>query len=349
MISVCIITKNEINKLEKCLRALKDYPFEIVVVDTGSDDGTPEMARRYTSKVYRYNWNDDFASARNYAASKASNDFVIAVDSDETLTDIDYGKLCTAISNNPNAIGRSLIINLYERDGEQVRDEWRLGRIYNRRKAGYEGSVHEQLRNFDGTEPEYFDAPIKFEHSGYAGTQEEVSAKAKRNIALLLKECGRKPQDVYILYQLGKSYYMKQDYERAYEFFDKATYLEIDEKLEYVADLIVSYGYSMLNTGRSEKALLLENLCPEFGHRAEFRFVLALIYMNNMMFDKAYDMFMSATKAPVCHTAGVDSYKAFYNAGVIKECLGNKREALELYHMCKGYAKAKERITALTD
>lgn len=61
MISVCIITKNEINKLEKCLRALKDYPFEIVVVDTGSDDGTWEMARRYTSKVYSYEWNDDFA------------------------------------------------------------------------------------------------------------------------------------------------------------------------------------------------------------------------------------------------------------------------------------------------
>ena len=76
------------------------------------------------------------------------------------------------------------------------------------------------MRNFDGTEPEYFDAPIEFEHSGYAGTQEEVSAKAKRNIALLLKEYGRKPQDVYKLYQLGKSYYMKQDYERAYEFFD---------------------------------------------------------------------------------------------------------------------------------
>ena len=77
--------------------------------------------------------------------------------------------------------------------------------------------------------------------------------------------------------------------------------------------------------------------------------MLALIYMNNMMFDKAYDMFMSATKAPVCHTVGVDLYKAFYNAGVIKECLGNKREALELYHMCKEYTKAKERIKALTD
>lgn len=109
MISVCIITKNEINKLEKCLRALKEYPFEIVVVDTGSDDGTPEMARRYTSKVYGYEWNDDFAEARNYAASKASNDFVIAVDSDETLIYIDYDKLCTAISSNLDAIGRSFV------------------------------------------------------------------------------------------------------------------------------------------------------------------------------------------------------------------------------------------------
>ena len=61
-------------------------------------------------------------------------------------------------------------------------------------------------------------------------------------------------------------------------YFDKATYLELDENLEWVEDLIVSYGYAMLNTGRSNQAMLLENLSTEFGNTAEYRFVMGLIY-----------------------------------------------------------------------
>ncbi len=56
MISVCIITKNEKTKLEKCLKALSEYPFELIVVDTGSDDGTVDMAKKYTDHVFCYKW-----------------------------------------------------------------------------------------------------------------------------------------------------------------------------------------------------------------------------------------------------------------------------------------------------
>ena len=50
-LSVCIITKNEKRNLERCLRQLIPYPFELVVADTGSTDGTAAMARQYTDSV----------------------------------------------------------------------------------------------------------------------------------------------------------------------------------------------------------------------------------------------------------------------------------------------------------
>ena len=51
-ISVCIITRNESEYLKECLRALSKYPFEIVVVDTGSTDDSVNVAKKYTDKVY---------------------------------------------------------------------------------------------------------------------------------------------------------------------------------------------------------------------------------------------------------------------------------------------------------
>ena len=53
-ISACIITKNEAENLKKCLEALRRYPFELVVVDTGSEDNSREVAAAYTDKVYTF-------------------------------------------------------------------------------------------------------------------------------------------------------------------------------------------------------------------------------------------------------------------------------------------------------
>jgi len=248
-----------------------------------------------------------------------------------------------------NGVGRSLIVNDYTRNGERYREEWRLRRFYDRRFYKYIGRIHEQIVSRDGSRYEVYDLPAEFVHSGYDGDTEQLERKADRNIALLLREYNDNPDDAYILYQLGKSYYMKNDYENAYKYFDKATYLELDESLEWVEDLIVSYGYAMLNTGRSSQAMLLENLNAEFGKSAEYRFVMGLIYMNNMMYDKAYDMFLSATDVKECRTEGVNSYKAIYNAGVIKECLGNTEEAIYLYGQCGQYDKALQRLKALQE
>ena len=87
-ISVCIITKNESEKLKKCLKQLMGYGFEIVVVDTGSTDDTVVMAKKYADKVCYFSWCNDFSAARNYALTLASNDIVMMIDSDEYLQEI---------------------------------------------------------------------------------------------------------------------------------------------------------------------------------------------------------------------------------------------------------------------
>lgn len=84
-ISVCMIVKNEEKCLARCLDSLQGLWDELIIVDTGSTDRTKEIAAGYTSRIYDYQWRDDFAHARNYAFSLAGCDYVYAPDADEIL------------------------------------------------------------------------------------------------------------------------------------------------------------------------------------------------------------------------------------------------------------------------
>ena len=84
-VSVCMIVKNEEAVLERALLCLKKIADEIIVVDTGSTDATKEIAARYTDKIYDFTWVDDFSSARNYAFSKATMEYIYSADADEVI------------------------------------------------------------------------------------------------------------------------------------------------------------------------------------------------------------------------------------------------------------------------
>ena len=341
--SICIITKNEADNLDKCLGALSTLGMEIVVADTGSTDNSVEVARKYTEAVYFFEWCNDFAAARNFVAGKASSDNILMVDTDEFLTKMDMCTILEQIRSNPGKVGRIQRINLFTREDEQVRCFEYVNRFYNRKLFEYRGTIHEQLVSIMGGNFETFEMDISFEHVGYEGTAEQIMNKTERNIRLLLKEHEDMPDDPYIIYQLGKSYYMRGDYENAYLWLKKATYIDLDIRLEYVVDLIISYGYSMINTARAEEALGLEGLFDELGDIADFDFLMGLIYMKNALFTEAVSMFLNAAKKKECQISGVNSYKAFYNIGVIYECLGYPKEALKYYDMCGNYAKALDR------
>lgn len=342
-LSICIITKNESEKLEKCLQALVPYEFEIVVVDTGSIDNTRQMAMKYTSSVYEFQWCDDFAAAKNFAVQKAKNDMVLVVDSDEYLQELNIDELRRIVIAHPKEVGRIQRINFFVRNGESHRmKEW-VNRIFDRQLFHYQGRIHEQIvagsvfedgkmnRTCEAWHYQTYLTNVILEHDGYDGNEEERKQKAMRNIKLLEIEYEQNPEDTYIIYQLGKGWYMAGEYEKAVHFFDIALGHDVDPKLEYVIDLVETYGYALLNINRPDKAVLLESVYDEFSNSADFQFLMGLIYMNNSMFERAVEEFSKATGHREAKAEGVNSYLSFYNAGVIKECLGDIRGAKEFY------------------
>ncbi len=82
-----MIVKDEEQVLKRCLKSLSGLMDEIIIVDTGSEDATKEVAKRFTDKIYDFRWTDDFSAARNFAFSKASCDYIYSADADEILDD----------------------------------------------------------------------------------------------------------------------------------------------------------------------------------------------------------------------------------------------------------------------
>ena len=84
-LSLCMIVRNEAELIETCLRHHQSLVDEMVVLDTGSSDGTPELARRPGARVDEIAWPDDFAIARNACLDRATGDWVLVLDPDERI------------------------------------------------------------------------------------------------------------------------------------------------------------------------------------------------------------------------------------------------------------------------
>jgi len=347
MISICMIVKDEAKTLEKCLQKLALFGYEIIIVDTGSTDETKTIAYQYTDNVFDYVWQQDFAAARNYAADNATEDYILFIDSDEIVTKADKLALETEIRTHPKDIGRLIRINDYSRGNETYSWKERVSRLYPKEYYHYKGRIHEQIVSLEGTANSFYNIPIEMHHEGYDGNLKIRQLKTQRNINLLKIQMELEGEDPYLLYQLGKSFYMQEDYQSACEWFEKALGFDINPKLEYAQDLIETYGYSLLNTQQYAKALLMENIYQDFATNADFVYLMGLIYMNNAKFTEAIRELYKATEMKEYKMEGVNSFRAYYNIGVIYECLGMKNKARDFYEQCREYPLAENRLKLL--
>lgn len=92
-ISLCMIVKNEQDKIGHCLIKIKPAVDEMIIVDTGSADRTKDIATAFGAKVYDFKWSDNFADARNFSLSKASGRWILILDADEAISVSDHKKL----------------------------------------------------------------------------------------------------------------------------------------------------------------------------------------------------------------------------------------------------------------
>lgn len=146
-ISLCMIVKNEEMTLPRCLDSVDGLVDEIVIVDTGSTDGTVAAARRYTDRIFHFPWCDDFAKARNFSFDQAVMDYCLWLDADDVLEPADREAFRAMKASLPPDTDLVMLPYhaAFDEDGRpaMVYDRERLVR----RTAGFrwQGAVHEAI------------------------------------------------------------------------------------------------------------------------------------------------------------------------------------------------------------
>lgn len=146
-LSLCMIVKNEEDVIGRCLDCVSDLFDEIIIVDTGSEDNTMEIVKKYTKNIYYFKWIEDFAEARNYSFSKATKDYIMWLDADDIILDKDKEKIKDLKMNMDKSIDMVMMkYNTQFDSNENVTFSYYRERIFKKSKNfRWIGEIHEVI------------------------------------------------------------------------------------------------------------------------------------------------------------------------------------------------------------
>ncbi len=228
LLSAAMIVKDEIANLERCLDSLSGVVDEVVIYDTGSTDGSIELATKAGAKVIKGTWDDDFARARNAALDECSGDWILSIDADEEFTG-DAIELRTFLQQSPVGALQVPVLNLAETERDTIMH--RPCRLFRKHQFAWSGRLHEQVtpRDHSAHIDSIVAEHIEIRHYGYL--KEHIAAKNKieRNIRIAELEASETDgrfDMVDKITNLGRSHIMAGNFDEALSLFERARQYE---------------------------------------------------------------------------------------------------------------------------
>jgi len=272
-IALVMIVRDEARSLERCLASALPWVDEAVIVDTGSADATPEIARRLGARVGRFAWIDDFAAARNAALALTEAPWRLVLDADEWISD-GAESLAALRGEAPGFIGQISVASEYDAgDGTVGQAPSWLPRILPR-GVSYQGRVHEQpVASLPRRR-----LPLVIGHDGYRRAQQ--AKKAGRNERLLRRALESAADDAYLRYQLGKDLEVREQFDGAAEHYLRALdRTAADDAWRH--DLVVRTLFTLKRLGRHDAAVTLAEIeMPRWQGSPDFFFALGDLLLD---------------------------------------------------------------------
>jgi len=283
-LAATLIARDEARCIVRCLESIAPWVDRIVVLDTGSRDGTPELARGCGAQVHQFDWPGDFSAARNRVLDLADADWNLILDADEWIES--GGELLRGWCQGGARLGRICVHSAFdagqplpEGGGEAAGRSW-LTRVLPR-GVRFRGRVHEQAISPLPRER----IVLHVGHDGYLDAQ--LAGKRGRNLPLLLADLQDHPGDPYIAYQLGKETEGAGRPGEACDWYDQAL-AQTPTSATWFHELLVRQLHCLGQAGRTDDALALANANIDAGRDSpDFYFTLGNLALDRAMADPA--------------------------------------------------------------
>jgi glycosyltransferase involved in cell wall biosynthesis/Tfp pilus assembly protein PilF len=235
-----MIVRNEESYLARCLESVRGLADDIVVVDTGSSDGTTAIARAFGARVFDFPWRDDFSRARNFSLEQAAGSWILVLDADESVAARDRA----TIRGAPHRDEVNVVVvpqRHYLASGTIA--GWQAGsggydeglpfpgffdvdcrRLFrNRPWLRFQNRVHETIVSTDSSHPVVAArGNWVIHHFGKAGDADVLRAKAEAYLRMGIGKAEEDPSDPRAHYELGIQYAEISRHEAALASFERA-------------------------------------------------------------------------------------------------------------------------------
>lgn len=284
-LSLCMIVRNEEAVLDRCLRSVKDVVDEMIIVDTGSEDRTVEIAESHGARVYHHPWQNSFSEARNHGLQFATGDWILQMDADEELEREDIPLVKAAISSDRYDVVFVALLN----DSPEGWSKHYFQRIFRRGRAHYEGIVHNQLC-YEGA---HLRTEIRIYHYGYNLSEDKMEEKFRRTEALLLNQIESDETHPFVYQNYIRILRARKRYDEAIRQGRKAMAI-CKERMGAVHKQMLAYdvAYCQMVSGRPEEAeTLCREILAEYPENLDILYTLGAVLVTLEKFEEAVHAF----------------------------------------------------------
>ena len=232
LLSITMIVKNEAHILPQCIEALKPIlngiPSELIITDTGSTDGTIDIAKEHAHKFLEIEWNGDFAWARNHGLRAARGKWLMFIDADEIVEDA--SALIHFFKSGAYKKFGSAIVTMKNDFGNGNTDIYTMLRLTRLTKDIYfHKPIHE---SFNAKIQPTKELNLVLLHHGYSQATPEakarMEAKHDRNIVPLLEYYKQNPDNKITMMQLISQYSIGKMFDEMFDLIDHALSVATD-------------------------------------------------------------------------------------------------------------------------
>ncbi|MGF7535580.1 glycosyltransferase [Bacillus mexicanus] len=287
-VTVALMVKNELSNLIETVPFFKENFEEVVIIDTGSTDGSIDFLKEQNIKFKVANWNYDFAEIRNMLIEESTGDYILMLDADERIDEEFVSEMRKELKM-PKSAYEVKIINITDSGSLNVshiniRLFKRDGLFY------YEGKIHEQLKHPQGYMPAKSKMILK--HYGYQSEVVMAKDKRRRNMRIIKDELKRNPNDPFQNFNYSTELIGAKKYNEAILHLKIAA--RNGHRASYEAEIYRNIIFCLMETKRTEDAeTVAREAIKRFKKDTRFYFVLAgILQKQGRLEDAEYTMKM---------------------------------------------------------